>query len=448
MVRNATANKLGLWQWGLVVGVAVLIGVAASLWHLVTVLPLVAIAMIALFLWRPYIGYVFLVIAAMLTHYRFAGGIGHWRPEQLVSVVAIFSYARLRGYRKLFLFDRITWAFIAWVLINGVSSIFAPQWFQSEKIVAWLVTDVVIFMFVREVVHRYGVYKAFIPFWICGLLALSWGIGERFLYPAAHQGRAMGTMEEPDVFGTFAVVLLVYGMGLWRDNNLPVILFRTRIWGTLISFSAALLSGTRSSLAGLAGAIVLGVVLEPAWRKKMVPWAIGGLSALIVAVEVGVVSSRFARVADASTVRYRMVRVRIAVQGFFNSWKHVLLGHGTNAYGQFHLTFNGTQWIPDYLPVQLLTVLYDTGLAGAIAFFALLLFTVRTLFMHRRDHPIIFSSMYAAIAMFVAYQATNGIWFGFTWIVLALGVGGITRSDIRIPESNAGRVRTEEVIAQ
>lgn len=429
MVRHMVglSDNFSMRQWAMIVGGAVLVGIAATLWHTATILPLVGIAIVGLFIWRPYVGYVLLVLASMLTHYRFAAGIGHWRPEQLVSVFAVFAYARLRGYRRLFVFDRVTWAFIVWVIINGVASMFAPQWFQSEKIVAWLVTDVMIFIFVREVVRQYGVYNAFIPFWIGGLLALSWGIGERFLDPTAHQGRAMGTMEEPDVFGTFAVVLMIFGLGLSQRNYGPVILQKTRYLGIVISFAAALLSGTRSSLAGLMGALVVAALLEANWRKKLAPWAMGGGAAIIVAVGIGVVSSRFARIADASTLSYRVIRVRIALRGFLNSWQHVLLGHGTNAYGQFHLTFNGTSWVPDYLPVQLVTVLYDTGVMGAIAFSVLVIFFVHALFVHRREHPIVFGSLYAAMAMFVAYQATNGIWFGFTWIVLALGIGAIER---------------------
>lgn len=436
----STRGYPAVLSWIVFLALAILLGGIAVQWDVLALLPEVVIAIGILFLLRPYWGYVMVVFSAMLTHYRFAAGIGHWRPEQILGLFAVLGYVRLRRSRRLPVFDIVTWAFVLWVAINGISSAFAPEWFQSEKIVMWLMTDIFIFVFTVEIVRHYGAFRAFMPFWILGLLALVWGIGVRVLDPLAHQGRAMGTMEEPDIYGTFAVVMLIYGLGFARQVTLPPFLLRTRYVGILISFLAALLSGTRSSLAGLAVAVLLAVVLERSWRKRFLPLAmlvgVGGIGAIFSRIA----SKRLLRISDASTFSYRMLRVKTALRGFVNSWQHVVIGHGTNSYGQFHLTFSGTGWVPDYLPVQLVTVIYDTGLIGGIAFCVFAVVVARQLFVHRHSSSVAFGSIYAAIAMFVAYQATNGIWFAFTWIVLGLGLGSAMSErakTVQIPQPNA-----------
>lgn len=425
------------WLWG--IAIAIVVGLASTKAALLALGMLGAVLLAIVFYYRPYWGYVIVVVAATLTHFRFASPIGHWRLEQVASTFGLLGYLRLRSGPGLFRFDLLTRLLLAWIGINAVASLFAPEVFSSEKIVVWLLTDLFAFIFAREIVRHYGLIKAFIPFWIAGIAAVSLGIGMFAMHPHAHQGRAMGLMQEPDVFGTFSAVLVVYGLSFLGQSKASPWLDRTRHLGIVVGATGLLLSGTRSSLFGLLIALALGLVFERRWLGKVLP------ASLVVAALAGmllhkVILARLTRVSTASTLAYRMIRVKIALAGIRNSWHHLVLGHGTNAYGQFHLTLSSSGIVPDYLAVQIVTVPYDTGLVGSVAFIAWMIVALRTMWENRNTGALAKGSLYAFLAMMVAYQATNGIWFGFTWLVLALGCGASVQPRASSRLSTAGSV--------
>lgn len=408
----------GTWVF-IVIGAAAL-GIGAVRFP-VESLALIVVAIAAfVFYERPLWGYTVVVAAATLTHFRFATPLGHWRLEQVASTLGLLAYVRLRRPLSLMNIGPVASLFLMWVAINGVSSIFAPEWFQSEKIVLWLLTDVFALLLTREVARCYGIYAAFVPFWIAGVLAVSLGIGLWLVNPLAHQGRAMGFMQEPDVFGTFSAMITIYGLTMLGSRELPRILKATRYLGVTVGVVGVFLSATRSSLIGLVCALIIAAVMERARIRKVVlaGLAIGSLCAWGLE---GSLPGRLSRLSTASTLAYRMIRVKLALHGIVSSWTHFILGHGTNSYGQFHLTISSAGLIPDYLGVQMVTVPYDTGLLGTIGFAVFLVVMLKTMWRNRTRSPVILGSVYALIAMLVAYQATNGIWFGFTWIVVALG---------------------------
>lgn len=431
LVRN-TSRALGL-SLGLsmtVIG-GVLVGLAsAENWKL-ALLVFGAGVLFVIYYVKPYWGYLFTVGAAMLTHYRFGTSIGHWRLEQVAGILALVSLWKLRSRGAGLWFDTVTGAGVLWIVINGLASVFAPQVFESEKIVAWLATDLLVLVFTRAIIQRYGMAAAFLPLWVAGLCAIVWGIAFAQLHPGLYGGRAMLPMEEPDVFGTFAAVIAIYSLFIVRPGTVARVPAKYGYVGMGVGIAGLLLSGTRSSLVGFLIAVLVAVVMEQQWRQRLwrSVWIIIGAGVLLLMFVKSSATSRLGRFSSSNNLAYRLVRVRRALSGIVNSWHHLLLGHGTNAYGQFHLTILNGVIVPDYLSAQLFTVPYDTGLIGTVAFIGFVSFVLRRNAVYRRNTLLARASLYALIAMFVAYQATNGIWFGYTWIVLGLALGPLASTD-------------------
>ena len=231
-VQRVMEHGRGMWVF-IVIG-SVALGIAAVRFPLESLALIVVLTAALVFYLRPLWGYTIVVAAATLTHFRFATPLGHWRLEQVASTLGLQAYLRLRRPLSPLNIGPVAGLFVMWVAINGVASIFAPQWVQSEKIVLWLLTDVFTLLFVREVARRYGIFVAFVPFWIAGVLAVSLGIGLWLVNPLAHQGRAMGFMQEPDVFGTFSAMITIYALTMLGSREIPSIIRHTRYVGLTV----------------------------------------------------------------------------------------------------------------------------------------------------------------------------------------------------------------------
>ena len=393
-------------------------------------------AMLVVLFWvRPYWGYVLLVCGAMLTRFRFATSVGHWRLEQLLAVLSIVAVLRImreasRWRSEVRVLDPVGLVLILWVAANAFASLFAPDVFASEKIAVWLATDILAYIFVRCVAQYYGYLYAFVPFFILGFCEVVAGIiiyAFQFHVPGI---RAYGTMQEPDVFGTFASVMVVLGMSVRALRGRT---YRgVRRLGSLVIVGAVLAmvsSATRSSLVGLTASVLAGITLIPEVRRILAGWTVVGAIGFVVSIGYVLhrqVSQRLHRFSTASTLTGRLRTVRAAVRGSLRSVAHFVMGHGTNAFQQTHAVVIGGVLKPNYLSVQIVAVLYDTGVIGLFLFVVLAVMVVRSVVTRRFTEPALkplaIGSMLACVAMFVAYQATNGDWFGYTWIVVALAV--------------------------
>ena len=368
----------------------------------------------ALFWYRPLWGFALVAAGAMFTAVRINGGVGHWRIDQVLGALSVLGTIRLRLHIRDI--GPVGWAALGWILVNGLASLFAVDVFASEKIVVWLVTDFLVFLYVRAIVKCYGMQST-----LRIVLAVSAGelVVGMVLY-ALHHGsgyRATGTMLEADIFGTFSAATAMSALAWARDHPW---------WGyALFSLGTAgvLFSGTRSALTALAVGLLVWSVASRGNRRSV------AVMVTVLMLPVGLAYSalssqlvgRLQNFSRASTLASRLVTVREALAGVATSTQHLLIGHGTNSFGQTHLAVLNGILVPNYLGVQLVTVLYDTGLVGALAFLLILWLAGRAFCAARRhSHEVLrFGAICGLLALFVGDQATQGVWFAYSWIYLA-----------------------------
>jgi hypothetical protein len=118
-----------------------------------------------------------------------------------------------------------------------------------------------------------------------------------------------------------------------------------------------------------------------------------------------------------TNLAFRLIRVQQAIQDLAGSpW----LGLGANSFGQRH--GDPTQaFLPDYLGVFPLTVLYDAGLIGFAGFLLFALWTIRTIWRSARPERAAYLASFAV--MITAYAATDAFRFAQNWLIIGAGVG-------------------------
>lgn len=388
-------------------------------------IPLAAVGLVVLFglfVVRPYWGYVLVCIVTMLTIVRFPTPLGQLRPDQVLAVTSIpFLISRhLRGNSGR---DPLGIAIGIWLLVNMVASFFAPFPFASEKIVIWLGTDLVLYLFARAIVVEWGYMKAFLPFYLSAVVEVLVGIGLFFIHYHVAGYRAQGTMWEPDIFGSLCGVVVVVSAFLMTRRGWS----RITLIALFVGAAGLVVSGTRSSSFGVLVAVGCAFLFIPAMRSRVATWIAGlSLASIVVAkVTSSTTLSRLVHIRTSGTLLYRTLPDSQAMRDFGRSLRALILGHGTDAFGQTHFHLVQGQVVANYIPTQLVTVPYDTGIMGMMAFGAMLwvLFsTWRRLSALNDDNLVALGLRYALLATLVAYQATNGIWFAFTWVMLALSI--------------------------
>lgn len=434
---NPIRGKAPLICWSLLI--AILVGLMTAFGYEFPVLVIGALGLVAIFWFKPLWGYTLLVTGSMITSVRFATPVGHFRIDQVLSLFSLVSIIRLRDQTIAAVSrDLIIKLLAGWLLINILASIFAAVPFQSEKIAVWLLLDFIGFMFVIRICFKYGYKLPLAIFYSVGMMEIVFALLGIAFHFGLGSGRVMGTMEEPDIFGAFSsamgiVNIFLIQTGRRREKFIGMVGFA----GAII---AAYLSGTRSSVAGLFIVLLILAIRDRRIRSMSILTLAIGMVA--IAMNHG---TRLSNFANSSTLAYRMVRVKEALAGWFSNWRYFLLGHGTNSYGETHFVINSTgNVVGDYLMVQGATVFYDTGLLGMILFSTLLgsiALRIYTLNSVQHVSPMLKGSAYALLSLMIAYQATNGVWFEFSWVFFAFAV-----LPVLIQKANAGRTCNELVV--
>ncbi len=356
-------TRMPLWIVGVLAGV--LVGLVVPV-DKMTIGTVVASPFVALAFWlQPYSIFAPLVIAAMLTHYRFATVIGHWRLEQAISTLGVVGLWKVYRHKLDGTWYRgtVLGGLAAWIAVNAVASLGAPQVFQSEKIVVWLVTDVFVLLLTRQYVTQFGLGRAVRVFYIWGELALLYGLVLfGFHLSQGNLVRAWGSMQESDLYGTFAAIMVLLGLGMLQEVSWENRMRRMVIWASVgISVMALVASGTRSSLLALGGVAIIMAVVERSWRPvllKTLPLFIAVLALAHIGSQAAVAEtlrgapqrailaasgsprnspdtliaerdqsrvivasfvSRLSNITHSYTLAYRLVRVREALQGIVSS---------------------------------------------------------------------------------------------------------------------------------
>jgi hypothetical protein len=118
-----------------------------------------------------------------------------------------------------------------------------------------------------------------------------------------------------------------------------------------------------------------------------------------------------------TNLSYRVTRARMAIQDLAGSpW----LGLGANSFGQRHA--DPTQaFLPDYLGLFPLTIVYDAGLIGFAGFVIFALWAVRTIW--RSAGPERAAYLASLAVMVPAYAATDAFRFAQNWLIIGAGIG-------------------------
>lgn len=134
------------------------------------------------------------------------------------------------------------------------------------------------------------------------------------------------------------------------------------------------------------------------------------------------------RLLEGQTLTSRLISFRRAWSDFV---ERPVFGNGANSFGQKYTT---TAHTPDWISNFILMSLHDTGIVGTLFLLAWLGWfgwtTLRALRLpvtgsQSRARTLLFALAIGLVGLFVAYQATTLLWFGWVWFLFAVTEAGI-----------------------
>ena len=115
-----------------------------------------------------------------------------------------------------------------------------------------------------------------------------------------------------------------------------------------------------------------------------------------------------------------MERIGPALDEFVSS---PVIGLGAYSFEQRHQLRDGT---PDHIAILAIAVPYESGVLGAVALTLFFLMLLLRLWRTTRVPPragMAAAYIASVLILLVAYQATNALHFGFTWLIVGAGAG-------------------------
>ena len=407
----------------------------------IVLVSLAAVAGFVLFVWRLELGMWAFILATALNRYNFEVVGWQMKIEHMVLVLVLVAW----GLRFLSRQERLErWPLVALIGAFLGLSLFAsiansPDLYKSIRILTRMGLAVVgyvlivnhvrdsarlwqmarIYLAVAAGAAVYGIIAA-VAWRVAGLnIGLQYNIIDRTWYP-------YGTLWEANIFGAYvmsactaSLVLLLSGQRVINRWFLSVVFTVTAV--------AMLLSLARASWVGFGVSAFFIVLFMGKFRFRNLGMMLAG-SALVLLVLSSVnpggvfedVTNRFQTLGAASqetNVISRLTNSEVALRDWQESrW----LGWGIDG---FHINHPE---ILSALPSPQLNALYDTGLLGAILFATLILAFMGRAFavaLSARDSPettLVIALSISFLGLFVAFQATDAFWLGFTWVHLAL----------------------------
>ncbi len=256
---------------------------------------------------------------------------------------------------------------------------------------------------------------------------------------------SMGIAYEHDIFGSTCAAGVIAFLILWREPNpiLPPRVCAAAFWlcavGTLLSLArgawvalvaafvvwfvsgrAAAIDTTKRSTVSLARA---GVALAAAVAAALFWVGAGQQASEVGRSTVSAVRQQAGNVLNlsASTGAHRLNAWKTALREVRSS---PLLGLGTNSYGQRHFEMTQNGPLPAFLGNWAIRSLYDSGVVGLAlltAFLAYLVWPGRNVIAATGDlAPVARALTFAALALVIAYLATDALLLVWPWILLGL----------------------------
>lgn len=439
------------WRWavlvvGLVAGLLALLAQGNALFFMATLATL--LLAVALILGWPFSGVALLIVAALLTRFRFDIGPITVRPEHIAAVtVAIMGFGQLAIERRPLRMPAAAWFALLWWGINLFSGLaFDPDprmGLQNALRIAllaltfillvnlipdgkWWRRAVAVFLAAGVLEAAFGIFaRAAYPFGVNLGVQVSWNFTEPIPY---------GTFEEGNLFGShaasWAIILLmvIFAAERVHDSRKRQLL---RMAGLGIVLVALLLSLSRAAwIMFLVGATLV-IIFEyrSAWVQTnrfvlalvAVPLLVFGLLSITPYLPASLPFvnrlQSFLNLGFDATFSARLSDWSMALQ----DWRqHPLTGWGPGSFFALHGMLRAhPAWISN-LSVRLLQ---ETGVIGIIAFggfvTTLLLPAIKTVRgkIDLLDRGILLGLIISyAVLLGLAYQSTDGIWLTASWI--------------------------------
>lgn len=358
-------------------------------------------------------------------------------------------------------------------MVLAVAVYFVARWLVRGKM------QTAAFRLALKATLVFGVLEAGfgIASWFLYPLGINLGVDE---YPLGIRGpggvvcnfslTTYGTLWEPNVFGSTLMLVILVAAALFISNDF--IAWRKWLGAALCVMLIALaFNASRAAFATLAfGVVLILVFVRGMALREKIKWTSAGI-VLLLAVNVtsqelprvlmqlptapglaarapcaewiaagmprvveddpeynptGPESSSnvLNRILEGQTLSARMISYQHAWADFLaRPW----LGNGANAFAQKYTT---TAHTPGWISNLFLMSLHDTGIVGTVILAGWLVwFAAWILVTLRQARPgalrtMVLASAIGTSCLFVAYQATTMLWFGFVWWYLAVLEGG------------------------
>jgi O-Antigen ligase len=371
-----------------------------------------------------------LIVTTFVTRFRVVVGGYHFMPEHVVLLIALLSLAMSTRLDRVWAALRspavlLLGLFVAW---GGVVSLMrAPQQSSSLAIVGWLALDWLILVLVLATVEDSTQIERVGSVAAVGAAAVAiflWGLSSVGLI-------AFGTQHEtltgaPAAYGlSFEANILASTLAIWLFLILTgARSTRFRVAALCLLSCALVLSLTRAAIIGLLLGLVVWAVFEGKVARRRVLRSLAAAAVAIAALSVLApsVSAPFTRkIAEATDFSSGTGHLRVqswsTAVGDIHGPADVLLGLGTNTFGQRHLD----PTVPEldrgyYLGNLPLEIFYDTGLVGVL----LILGALATMRPLAREHPGRAAGL--IVLYLVCSMATSTFWFGSTWLLIAMAL--------------------------
>ena len=403
----------------------------------------------------PFSAVAILILAALLTRYRFDVGPISVRAEHIAAVVvgglALVQLAVNRGRIR---FPPAAWFAVPWWLMNMVAGLFfSPNMATGVQNAVRVGLVVVTFILVLNLIpNRRSWWMAVILFLAAGIAEAAFGIVARLLFPfGVNLGVQVawnftepipyGTFEEGNLFGShvaswaIVVLMILLALGIFRPSSRKLIL----LIGLGILLLGLFLSLSRAAwlmFAAGAGLAWIFYRMDP-WHNTnrflillaatpFVLFLILGLAPLLPESLPFVNRLQsFLTLSTDATFSARLSDWSLA----WKDWlQQPLTGWGPGSFAEIHGELRAR---PAWISNLSLRLLQETGIFGAFFFFSfvfvLILPAVKVV--RQTPKPLDRAAMLGLILSYlvllgIAYQSTDGIWLTASWVHAGLIAAG------------------------
>lgn len=340
-------------------------------------------------------------------------------------------------------------AYVCWNA--AVSLTRSPVPSRSLAVVAWLFLDLAILVVVATVLSPAQVLRRVLTtsagvalLALLALLAARQGLGSWGVRPGDNAGLAVfATAHEANILAAMLALPVLIAVSLRRRLDGAAIL------GLALRLFAIAATQTRAAILALVTGLTTLALLHRGARRTRAAAAVLGMGWLVVLVllanadVLGPLIDKFRGLTDRSvgTGQYRLASYRYAFEEL-RGLDH-LVGFGTNSFPlrvdmRERLTLGE---IPIFQSNLFLQLLYDTGVVGVLLFAGAMRSLFRRLPTDLRPMALAVAVAYSLLAVF-----TSPLWFGFTWVLMAVLLGAQLRRPPRLRAgAAAGGTRREAV---